>query len=114
MTKHSGISSKKYSKSKINSKTNYKTNSKTNSKTKKKCWDYDVNSKSSYEELFKALHQCGIENDWEVTHSIEDDILHKFLIEIMNNKYKTKKEITTYARMIFDNTLKKKYKKWYA
>ena len=106
ITKYSGIPSKKHSK--------------INSKTKKKCYDYyddiydNLMYESSYEYLFKALNQCGIEEDYELTHSIEDDILHKFLIEIMNNKYKTKKEIITIARMIYDNTLKKKNTKWYA
>ena len=89
--------------------------SKTNSKTKKQCSDFrHVNSKSTYEELIEALNQCSLAKDWELTHGIEDDILHKFLKELISNKYKTKKEIITTARMIYENTLKKNYPKWYS
>jgi hypothetical protein len=96
------------------SRTLSKTPSKTNSKTQKKCWDYDGDSKSTYDKLFKAYNQCGNEKDYEVTHLIEDDILHKFINEICNNNYKTKKEIIKTARMINKNVLTKKYPKWYA
>jgi hypothetical protein len=96
------------------SRTLSKTPSKTNSKTQKKSWDYDVDSKSTYDKLFKALNHFGSIEDWEGTHLIEDDILHKFINEICNNNYKTKKEIIKTARMINKNVLTKKYPKWYA
>lgn len=95
-TEHSRISSRKFS------------------KTQKKCWNYEVNSKSTYDKLFEAYNQCGKDKDYELTHSIEDDILHKFIYEIINNNYKTKKEIIASARLISKNVLTQKYKKWYA
>ena len=49
-----------------------------------------------------------------MTHSIEDEILEKFMNELIQNKYKTKKEILTIARMINEKILTKKYPKWYA
>jgi len=73
-----------------------------------------INIKSTYEELIKAFSHFGSIKDWEGTHSIEDDILHKFLNEICNNNYKTKNEIIKTARMINKNVLTKKYPKWYA
>ena len=51
-----------------------------------------------------------------MTHSTEDEILGKFINEIIQNKYKTKKEILTTARMINEKVLSKAnaYTKWYA
>jgi hypothetical protein len=84
------------------------------SRTKKNCYKYDVNNKSTYEELFNAFECCLEEQDWEAAHITEDAILKKFINEILNNKYKTQQEIITQARLIKQKVLSKSYKKWYA
>ena len=83
-------------------------------KTKKNCYKYDVNYKSTYEELFNAFECCLKEQDWEAAHITEDAILKKFINEILDNKYKTKQEIMTHARLLDKQVLSKKYQKWYS
>jgi hypothetical protein len=93
-----------------------RTPSGTSSKTQNKCFDYynKIDSKSTYDKLFKAFNECNKKHDYELVHIIEDDIVYKFIDEICNNNYKTKTEILKTARMISKNVLTKKYPKWYA
>ena len=74
----------------------------------------DINYKSTYEQLFNAFEFYIKEQDWEATHITEDDILKKFINEILDNKYKTKQEIITIARLLNKNILSKTYTKLYA
>ena len=87
-----------------------KKNEQHSSRTKK----HNVNYKSTYEQLFNAFEFYIKEQDWESTHIAEDDILKKFINEILDNKFKTKQEIITIARLLNKNILSKTYTKWYA
>ena len=68
----------------------------------------------SYESLIKELDVCISDKDWESAHIQEDDILKHFINEIIQNKYKTKAEIISIARMIKEKVLSKDYIKWFA
>ena len=105
--KHSSKTPKNVFKSKSKSKS---------TSTLKNCYDYLVNTKSEYQVLFKTFDCYAKEKNWEMTHLTEDEILEKFINEIIQNKYKTKKEILTTARMINEKVLSKAnaYTKWYA
>ena len=99
---------------KTNTKTKNKKNAKHSSRTKKNCQDYDIDYKSTYDRLFNEFDFYLKEKDWESTHITEDDILKKFVNEILDNKYKTKRDIITIATLLDKNVLSKKYTKWYA
>jgi len=78
------------------------------------CDGYSFNTKLEYHILFKYFFCFAKKKDWEMTHSFEDIILEKFINEIIQNKYKTKEDILTRARMINEKILTKAYPKWYA
>jgi hypothetical protein len=85
-------------------------------KTNKKFTKHSSKTKKneSYETLIKELDDCISDKDWESAHIQEDYIFKHFINEIIQNKYKNKKEILTIARMINENVLAKEYTKWYA
>jgi hypothetical protein len=89
-------------------KTTKNTNLRINSKKTK------TNNKSSYEYLFAKFEYFISKKDWEMTHSYADDILDKFINEILTHKYKTKKQIYDMASLIHKKVLSKNIIRWYA
>lgn len=70
--------------------------------------------KSSYKTLFEKIDKFEVKKDWELTHSYTDAILEKFISEILQNKYKTKKQIYNMASLINKKVLSKNLVQWYA
>ena len=61
----------------------------------------------------KIYNQHTSEHDQELEHSLEDDILIKFVLEIENGTLQ-QKDISRIARLIKTHILDKKREKWYA
>lgn len=110
---------------KLTSKTKSKsTRSKTikisNISSKSKIHNYKWNTIMPLEKLialWNKIYTHGInnpqQNDPETEHSLEDDILIKFILEVENGTIRDK-EITRIARMIKTHILDKRRVKWYA
>ncbi len=70
--------------------------------------------KSSYKTLFEKIDKAEVKKDWELTHSYTDAILEKFISDILQNKYKTKKQIYNMASLINKKVLSKNLVQWFA
>lgn len=88
--------------------------------SKSKILDYEWNDKMPLETLiaiWNKIYQNGIkqpkQHDPEIEHSLENDILIKFILEIENGLLSSK-DISRIARLIKTVILDKHRKKWYS
>jgi hypothetical protein len=97
------------------SRRNIKT--KNNISSKSNLWNYKWNTTMPLEKLItlwnKIYNQHASEHNPELEHSLEDDILIKFVLEIENGTI-LEKDIHRIARLIKTHILDKKRGKWYS
>ena len=70
---------------------------------------------SSYEELFEAFaYFKDKKDDPELYHSVEDEIMEKFILEVAQNKITTLASVRKTARDIKNRVLDVQREKWFA
>ena len=70
--------------------------------------------KKQYNRLFEKLKNFDECNDNESAHIIQDDIYKKFIKDIVNNKFKNKKEITEMAKEVKIHVVSRDKNRWYS